>query len=196
MDRPFPRSPLPPRVVRYDTPTIVLHWITAALVGLLWIIGQTINLVPEGNLRIDYRSGHILLGVVLAVVLITRLIWRVLRGMALPPDRHRLLALAAKAIHWSLYLLLAATIVLGILNAWSHGEVIFNLFRLPAFGDRPLRRLISGWHALAANAVLIVAGLHAAAALSHHYVLRDHVLVRMMPILRAQRGQAPQAQRR
>jgi cytochrome b561 len=196
MNRSLPRAPVTPRALRYDAPTIILHWITAALVALLWVIGQTINMVPDGPLRIDYRSVHILLGVVLAAVLTTRLFWRIFRGLALPPDRHRLLAAAAKAVHWSLYLLLMVTIVLGVLNAWSHGEVIFNLFQLPAFGDRPVRRLISGWHALAANAVLIVAGLHAAAALSHHYVLRDDVLVRMVPVVRLRRGQTSLARRR
>ena len=42
-------------------------------------------------------------------------------------------------------------------------------------------RLIHGWHELAANAILIVAGLHAAAALFHHYILRDATLRRMLP---------------
>ena len=43
-------------------------------------------------------------------------------------------------------------------------------------------RLIHGWHALAANAILIVAGLHAAAALFHHFILRDATLRRMLPL--------------
>jgi cytochrome b561 len=49
-------------------------------------------------------------------------------------------------------------------------------------GDRALRRLIGDWHALAANAIMIVAALHAAAALFHHYVLHDRVLRRMLPM--------------
>ncbi|HEX5326788.1 MAG TPA: cytochrome b/b6 domain-containing protein [Acetobacteraceae bacterium] len=185
----MPSPAAAPGALRYDAPTIVLHWVTAALVGLLWVIGQTVGYVPDGSLRIDYRSVHISLGVVLAAVLLVRLVWRLSRGRSLPPDRRRLLAAAATAVHRGLYLLLLVTVVLGVLNAWSHGEVIFNLFRLPAFGDRPLRRLITGWHALAANTVLIVAGLHAAAALSHHYVLRDDVLVRMVPLMRRNRQQ-------
>ena len=193
----IPSAPVTaPRILRYDSPTIALHWITAALTGLLWVIGQTIKWVPNGPPRIDYVSVHITLGVVLAAVLLTRLAWRIARGLTLPPDRHWLLAVAAKAIHWALYVLLFVTVVLGILNAWSHGEVIFNLFQLPAFGTRSLRRLIFGWHSLAANAVLIVAGLHAAAALSHHYVLRDEVLVRMAPLMRTAPRHTPQTQRR
>jgi cytochrome b561 len=40
---------------------------------------------------------------------------------------------------------------------------------------------IGGYHALAANALAILAGLHAAAALFHHYVMRDDILRRMLP---------------
>ena len=36
-------------------------------------------------------------------------------------------------------------------------------------------------HELLANALLILAGIHAAAALIHHYVFGDRTLVRMLP---------------
>jgi cytochrome b561 len=180
----YPSREEVPVILRYDTTTIVLHWVTAALVGVLWIIGQTMDIAPKGVLRDDYRSLHIVLGLLLAALLLFRLAWRITRGLTLPPDRHRLLAAFAKATHWCLYLLLLATILLGILRAWSNGDAIFNLFQFSSFGDRPLRHAIGGWHALTANAVLILAGLHAAAALSHHYVLRDQMLARMVPFLR------------
>ena len=48
-------------------------------------------------------------------------------------------------------------------------------------GDRALVHQIGDWHALAANALLIVAGVHAAAALFHHYILHDETLRRMLP---------------
>lgn len=174
---------LPP-ALRYDTPTILLHWLTAGLVGVLWLIGQTIDFAPNGPLRVDYRSVHITLGVLLVFVLVARLVWRIGRGLTLPPDRHRLLAAAAKAIHWTLYLLLVAAVGLGLGYEWVRADSIFNLFRLSTQADRSVRQLLGGWHALAANAVLIVAGLHALAALSHHYVLRDQVLARMAPFMR------------
>jgi cytochrome b561 len=172
-------------VYRYDTPTIFLHWLTATLVVVLWIIGQTVDF-PRGVLRIDYRSVHVVLGVVLAGVLLTRLAWRIWRGLTIPPDRHRLLAAAAKAIHWALYLLLFVAVTVGFVYEWARGDSFFNLFRLPGFahGDRSLIHMIGGWHALAANSVVIIAGLHALAALSHHYVVRDDVLIRMAPIFR------------
>ena len=42
-----------------------------------------------------------------------------------------------------------------------------------------MRGIVNHWHGLAANTVLILAGLHAAAALFHHYVRKDQLLRRM-----------------
>ena len=172
-------------LLRYDTATIVFHWLTAGLVAVLWIVGKTVDF-PSGAWRVDYRSVHIMLGFALALILMARLGWRVWRGLTMPPDRHRLLVAAAKAMHWVLYLLLFATVAVGMTYEFARGDSLFNLFRMPSFahGNRALIHWIGGYHALAANAVLILAGLHALAALSHHYVMRDDVLARMAPVLR------------
>jgi len=169
--------------LRHDATTIALHWITAFLVIALWCIGQTVDFAPNGPLRVDYRSVHIVLGVALGAVLALRLSWRVTRGGMLPPLDKGLLLAIARVTHWVLYTLLIVTVGLGVTNAWARGDSIFNLFRLPQLvpGDRAFMHMIGGWHALAANAVLIVAGVHAAAALFHHYVLRDATLRRMLP---------------
>jgi cytochrome b561 len=89
----------------------------------------------------------------------------------------------ARATHWLLYVLLAIAVGLGAANVWVRGDSILNLLRVPPYdpGNRALMHLVGGWHALAANTLLIVAGVHAAAALFHHYVLRDATLRRMLP---------------
>ena len=169
--------------LRHDTTTIVLHWISAVLVVVLWTIGQTVDFFPNGPLRIDYRSVHITLGIFLGVVLLARLAWRMMRPETLPPIDHGLLLSLARITHWALYVLMIVAVGLGIANVWVRGDSIFNLFRVPAYdpGNRALRHLVGDWHALATNAILIIAGLHAAAALFHHYILRDATLRRMLP---------------
>ena len=185
--------------LRHAPTTIALHWITAVLVVVLWTIGQTIDFAPRGALRIDYRSLHMVLGVTLGIVLILRLRWRISRGGMLPPlHRGPLLALA-RATHWLLYALLLVTVGLGVTNVWARGDSIFNLIHVAQLvpGDRALVHRIGDWHALAANAVLIVAGLHSAAALFHHMVLRDATLRRMLPWPpRRTRTDAPMFERR
>lgn len=169
--------------LRYDPTTIALHWTTAILVTVLWIIGQTVDFPPTTALRNDYRSVHIVLGVSLAIVLLARMAWRLTGRKALPPTDQGLLLLIARLTHFALYILLFLTVVLGIGTAWTRGDTLFNLVAIPAYdpGNRPLIRLIHGWHALAANTVLIVAGVHAAAALFHHFIMRDVTLRRMLP---------------
>jgi cytochrome b561 len=176
-------QPAETRGLRYDPTTIALHWTTAVLVVVLWSIGQTVDFPPTVALRNDYRSVHIVLGAVLGTVLVIRLVWRMTRHRRLPPTDQGLLLLIARLTHFALYALLFLTVVLGIGTAWTRGDTLFNLLAIPAYdpGNRPLMRLVHGWHALAANTVLIVAGLHAVAALFHHFILRDVTLRRMLP---------------
>ncbi|VTZ28272.1 Cytochrome B561 [Methylocella tundrae] len=165
----------------YDQTTIFLHWITAALVVVLWILGQTSDLVPRGPLRTGSWSLHVTLGFLLAFVLIGRIIWRGGAGRRLPPADAGFLQFLAAATHYALYALLLAAVTLGIINAFVRGYDLFGVVSLPKLGDPALKKPITEWHELAANLVLAVALLHAAAALAHHYVLKDGVLLRMLP---------------
>jgi len=88
----------------YDRTTIVLHWTTAILVVLLWIIGQTADWIPVGPVNTDYWSVHVGLGFALAVVIAWRMIWRRSGGRELPAADARPLHVLAKATHYGLYL--------------------------------------------------------------------------------------------
>jgi cytochrome b561 len=168
---------------RYDGVSILLHWITATLVVMLWTLGQTIDFFPKGAPKIDARSTHFLLGATLGVVLLVRIGWRASAGRSLPVANSGWAGTAAKVVHYGLYVLLAATVVLGIFNAWQRGDVVFNFYTIPKLipGDLALKRTLEELHGDFADIVLILAGLHAAAALAHHYLLRDSVLRRMLP---------------
>jgi len=182
------RSAAPPPA-SYDHDTIALHWLTAALVVLAWLLAQFIDDFPNGTPRTMARSVHIALGVMLALVLAVRLSWRRRGGLRLDtaagwPGRLAVLG------HRSLYVLLAAVIVVGVTNAWVRGDNLFGLVRVPSFapGDKALRGTIGTLHEWLANALLILAALHALAALWHHFVLKDGVLRRMWPALRGPRA--------
>ncbi len=165
----------------YDRTTILFHWITAGLVVAMWLIPQFIDDVPV-ELRIYPRSLHILLGMVLIVVVMMRIAWRLTSGTYLPAMETGLMKWAAQAAHYGLYALIIATLVLGTVYELARADTIVNLGRLPSIapGDRSLIRQLGGLHGTAANALLILAGLHAAAALFHHFILRDTTLRRML----------------
>lgn len=168
-------------IQRYDSRTIALHWITAALIVLAWGMAQVIDFFPRGPLRVDARSVHIALGVALSVVIVLRILHRAGRGTALPAADSPALHMIAKGTHYLLYALVIAQVLLGYAFAYSRGDSIFNLFALPGIGDKELKDTIGDLHGLIANVILIVAGIHAVAALVHHYVWKDNVLRRMMP---------------
>jgi cytochrome b561 len=110
---------------RYDLPTIWLHWTTAGLIAVLWVIGQTADWAPRGPFRTGLWSIHVVLGFITGFVLLTRVAWRAHFGRVLPPADTGALYAAAKATHYALYVLLAAVVVLGIINASYRG---FNVF--------------------------------------------------------------------
>ena len=169
---------------RYDRTTVTLHWLTAALVAVLWLVGQTAdNFLDGGVANTTLWSTHVTLGFALALALVLRVVWRVGPGVALPAADRGPLHIVAKTIHYLLYLLLITVVGLGVVNAFVRGYSLFNLFHLPQVGDRAWRRPITDWHGLVANALLAVALFHALAALVHHYVWRDGLLHRMLPAL-------------
>jgi len=167
----------------YDRHTIALHWITAALVLLLWGSAQLIDFFAKGAPRWNMLGVHMTLGVILAVILLRRVFWRFTAGTRLPPADAGWRGRAAVATHFLLYGLLIAQVLLGFANAWVRGEHVYTWFVIPAFdpADKDLRHNVGELHELGANLILIVAGLHAAAGLFHHYMLRDGVLRRMWP---------------
>ena len=167
----------------YDRRTILLHWVTAALVGLLWGIGQVIDLFPKGAPKIAVRSVHIVLGLVLGLILLMRIVWRNRSGRRLPPANHGLMGYFARIVHIGLYVGVALVVLLGITNAWARGDSLFGLLRIPKlYPDIPhLKPTVENLHATFANALMILAAGHALVALVHHFILRDGVLRRMLP---------------
>lgn len=169
-------------VTHYDPRTIRLHWLTAALVLLLWCLGETIDWFARGTPRVGARSVHIAVGVLLALVLVVRLGWRATGGERPPADPGRLGKLST-LMHYALYLAVAATVLAGFANVWVRGDSFFGWFTVPAFdpGNKALKEGVEEVHEVSANLTLILAALHAAAALVHHFVWKDDVLRRMWP---------------
>lgn len=168
----------------YDNFSILLHWATAALIILLWVIAQVIDDFARGTPRMMVRSVHIALGLTLAVVIAARLAWRASPRRRAPLAEAGLLGTAARIMHYGLYVLVIATIALGIINVWTRGDTIVGLFTVPKLspGNAGLKETVEEVHEWFGNAVLIVAALHAAAGLFHRFVLKDEVLQRMLPL--------------
>jgi cytochrome b561 len=125
------------------------------------------------------------LGVSIFVLLIIRIVWR---HISPPPQFSDNIAVIfrrlATAGHIALYGMMFLLPVVGVIMSWANGKTVavFGLFAIPAMigPDESLGTAMASVHALMGNAILVVAGGHAAAALFHQYVLRDGTLGRMM----------------
>ena len=169
----------------YDGVAIALHWTTAVLVFVLFglAIGWDSFSKPTQE---SLQSLHVSLGVLLAAVIVARLAWRWIPGHQVGSIEAGWVKLASKGAHYLLYVLLVAQVALGFLFRWAQGHPagFFGLFAIPGpFGqlDRPMRHQIHSLHEWIGWAIVIIAVLHALAALYHHYVLKDRVLKRMLP---------------
>ena len=182
-------------VVRYDTPAMALHWLTALLVLALWTLAQAWGFLQRGTpIRLELQALHVSLGLVLIVVLALRIGWRLGPSRRLPPADSGVLELAARGMHYLLYVLLLAQVVLGLCFRWSGDNPLgfFGLFTIPspfAFTQQQ-GRTIGELHLWIGNAIVALAALHALAALFHHFWLRDDVLRRMLPGRRPRRAAA------
>jgi cytochrome b561 len=168
---------------RHHPRTIALHWLTAAAVVLAWFAAQCIDAFPKGPSRWNMLGVHMTLGASVGALVVARLRWRYSRRADWPAPAGGRVAQLARHGHIALYALVAGTVLLGLWNAWARGEHVFGLFQIPAFDadDKALRKWAGDAHKLAANALLILAGAHAAIAAVHHLVFRDEVLLRMLP---------------
>ena len=92
---------------------------------------------------------------------------------------------AARAVHWVLYAMLAAIPLTAIFGAWfeAHPVTFLGIGDIgPLVGEQhSLGQQIMEIHTTLGSFIVWVAGLHAAAALFHHFVMRDRVLLTMLP---------------
>jgi cytochrome b561 len=171
---------------RYDLPMQVMHWAIALLVIAAFVIVQFVEDMPRGPERVAMMGLHKSIGVCVLALVVARLGWRAARPQPdLPAGMSPLMGLAARTGHAGLYLLMILVPLVGIVMSQLNDRpvAVFGLFTLPTLfaPDKELGEVLEGLHEVAGNLILILSGLHAVAALYHQYILKDHVLERMLP---------------
>lgn len=165
----------------------MLHWFTALFVVAGWFLGQFGDFLPRGAPRQFGLLTHMVLGECVVALLMVRLAWRRINP-APPPELTPfggVVEAAAKLSHWALYALLLVVPALGVVVQLKRGHdlPIFGLFEAisPWPEDRAVARTMLKFHEYCADALLILAGVHAGGALMHHWLWRDRTLLRMLP---------------
>ena len=171
---------------RHDPISMAFHWLTVALVCAAFVLGPGGSEERVYSTARDFdRQFHELLGLSVLVITLLRLLWRAIKPApqlrAMPRSMH----IASKAVQGLLYLLLLLVPLAGITGAWLEGHPL----TVAVFGDiqsllpknRAVGALIVEVHTYLGDAIMWLAGLHAGAALFHHFAFRDDVLLAMVP---------------
>jgi cytochrome b561 len=174
-----------PIVAHYSVAARVLHWLTALLVVVAYVVsvgGREARVYAPVN---DAARGlHEMLGLSVAALTVLRLAWRA--AVAPPePAMPAWMRLAARLGHWTMYALLLLVPVTAILGAWLEGHPLTVL----AVGDiqpwlspsHEVGAMLADLHGWLGNALIWLAGAHAASALYHHFWRGDTVLRSMLP---------------
>ncbi|MEJ0062392.1 MAG: cytochrome b [Alphaproteobacteria bacterium] len=179
---------------RYSAVAVFLHWLMAlALVGMLaagFYMGGMDN--SDSNKFVLYQL-HKSFGFTILALALFRLGWRLAHPVPpLPAEMPALEKIAARAAHWAFYGLMIGMPLVGWLGVSSSPMKIptriFGLFilpHLPFFHGDPnpgqTTRELFEWHEYMAYALIALLILHIAAALKHHFINKDSVLLAMMP---------------
>ncbi|WP_423762563.1 cytochrome b [Burkholderia sp. NLJ2] len=169
---------------RYSSPAIFFHWAIFLLVALAYLAIEIRG--PKGSdSRVFWMNVHLTAGTFVLVLSVLRVLWRVVSRVPEAIPQAALLRWLSTLSHVALYVFIIAQPLLGIMMINLGGKpvsldwlgVSFTLFG----PDKALRPTIKEAHELIGNAFYFVIGLHALAALYHHFIRRDEVLRRMAP---------------
>ena len=169
----------------YTLTARVLHWLTAALVLLMVPLGIVIGNEWGGPAQQFLYNLHKSIGALLIPIVVIRLINRITNPPPpLPNDIPAIQQFAAHATHWALYALILAQPIVGYImtSAYPAPVPFFGLFNLPAIWpeNRALSDQLVVVHLCLGLAIAAVAAMHIGAALFHHFVRKDRILMRMI----------------
>lgn len=174
---------------RYTAPARLGHWLVALLIAAAFAIAWTFADLRLSPTRIRLINYHKWVGVTVFGLALLRLAWRAARPPPpLPAAMPAWQRQAAAALHRLLYLLMLAIPLSGWLMSSAKGFQTVYLGKLPIpdllAKNPPLGAALEAVHVALTWLLLGLLATHVAAALKHHFVDRDEVLARMLPLVR------------
>jgi len=179
----------------YGALTKALHWLVVALFAFQYAAAIVMVRLEEGDTALGlgqaaYYNWHKSIGLIALAVACLRLMAR--RAGQLPPWAPGLGAGERRFVHRAEQVLYAAMFVMPVsgfiyVMAGGYGVVLFGVAELPnPVGDRPQLAVLARWVHVAGAWVLAgtLAG-HVGLVLWHTLVLRDGLILRMLPRRRA-----------
>lgn len=167
---------------RYSAISIGLHWLMALLFIAVYATIELREVFPKASApRASLKEWHYMLGVSIFVLAWIRIAARTLSP---PPATEGAARILARVVHLGLYALMIGMPIAGWLILSGEGKPLpFFGFGVPPLTapSEALAEAAEEIHELAGTIGYYLIALHTAAALAHHYILRDGVLARMLP---------------
>ena len=171
--------------LQYGTTAKVFHWLIVALLLVQYPIGWLMPDIHRGMKPGAAMTFPASFGMVILVLIVLRFAWRLAYPVApessLPPWQR----LSSEAAHWLLYTLVLATTVTGWLFASFRGWSLSFFYLVPmpmlASGNAAAEKTMDGLHQAMEWALLVIIGIHVAAAMAHLFIYRDRIMQRMLP---------------
>jgi cytochrome b561 len=176
-------------IARYTKTAVALHWLIALLVFATFPLGVYMHELPLSPDKLRLYSYHKWIGIAVLLLAVIRASWRAThRPPVLPESMPQWERFAAHATHYVLYALLFAIPLSGWLMSSAKGfqTVWFGVLPLPDLvgKNKELGELLQEVHEVLNFLLLGLVIAHIGAALKHHLIERDDILVRMIPFLK------------
>ena len=162
----------------------IFHWLITLAIITLITVGFIMSSMDPSPDKYELYNIHKASGVMVLMLVILRLLWRFSNKIVQPPaDLPNILKLAAKSGHLMLYVFMLLMPISGVLMSYFGGYdvSVFGLFVIPSADKSPqIAGMFHQIHVLGIWAFIAVIVLHISAALYHHFIRRDNVLIRMI----------------
>lgn len=172
-----------PADFRYSSATVAVHWLMAALLAAVFASIELRVLFAKGTEMRDFMKAlHFMLGLGVLLMVSLRLAARFTGPKPAAQAAHTWASWAARLGHGALYVLMVGMPILGWLALSAAGKPIpFFGLEMPALvsPDKTLANDLKELHETLGTAGYWLIGIHVAAALGHHYLLKDGLLSRM-----------------
>ncbi|WP_194437672.1 cytochrome b [Vibrio fluminensis] len=173
-----------PEVKNYNIVARAIHWVSAIVVIGMFAVG--LWMVDLSYYSEWYRTAphwHKSIGLLLAILTFIRLVWK---RVTLSPkvEGNAFEKFAAKLVHGLMYVVLLVLFVSGYLISTEDGRAIdvFDWFSVPGLGAlfEGQADIAGEIHFYAAWTLIVMAAVHAAAAIKHHVIDKDNTLRKMI----------------
>jgi cytochrome b561 len=190
---------------RYTKTAIILHWLIAIFIALMFGLGwfmadlpkeapkqlaydlfdlgvYTWQLAEEASPRTFYFNLHKSLGLSVLALIVLRVLWRITHTPPAALSSYKAIEKkVATATHHSLYLLMLAVPVTGLIMAINskYGVKWFGIDVIAGLDNKPVRDFFECTHEFVGIVLLVLIGIHLLGALKHKFIDKDDTMSRM-----------------